>query len=69
MERNGGAQETPFPNRNTAKGTLIGAAIVQESMWKAKLAMLSLDPLLQRWQQLLLPHQHQGFLAAMHRTA
>ncbi|KAI3516400.1 hypothetical protein L1887_15315 [Cichorium endivia] len=45
MGRNGGALEMLFPIRNTVKDTSIEAAIVQESLWKAKMAMLSPFPL------------------------
>jgi hypothetical protein len=51
MERNGGARGTLFPIKSTVNDILTEAAIVQESLWKAKMAtILMLPPLL-----LLLP--------------
>ena len=49
MGRNGGALEMLFLIRNTVKDTSIEAAIVQESLWKAKMAMLSPVPPLLKW--------------------
>jgi len=48
MERNGGVQGMLFPTKSIVKDTSIEAAIVQESLWKATLAKLPLDPPAQR---------------------
>lgn len=46
MERNGGARGMLLQIRSIVKDTLIGAAIVQESPWKARPAMQPLGPLI-----------------------
>jgi hypothetical protein len=50
--RNGGAPGTRSPTRSTASDTWTGDAIVQESMWKASLAMPRKP--CPRWRRLLL---------------
>ena len=82
MVRNGGAPEMLLPTRNIVKGTWTEAAIVQESLWKAKPAMpfpglqlllprqaLALVALSQSWVLLHHPHQLRWWCPVAHLIA